>query len=60
MDLNLYKRRRLTNQVGLTLSMFAMALGLFVLLWILFVLFKNGLQSIDWAMFTQSTPGWIG
>ena len=56
MDLNLYKRRRLSNQVGLTLSMFAMALGLFVLLWILFVLFKNGLQSIDWAMFTQSTP----
>ena len=56
MDLNLYKRRRLTNQVGLTLSMLAMALGLFVLLWILFVLFKNGLQSIDWAMFTQSTP----
>jgi phosphate transport system permease protein len=56
MDLNLYKRRRLTNQVGLTLSMFAMALGLFVLLWILFVLFKNGLQSIDWAMFTQSPP----
>ena len=36
--------------------MLAMALGLFVLLWILFVLFKNGLQSIDWAMFTQSTP----
>jgi phosphate transport system permease protein len=29
---------------------------LFVLLWILFVLFKNGLQSLDWAMLTQSTP----
>ena len=56
MDLNIYKRRRLANQLGLTLSMLAMVLGLFVLLWILFVLFKNGLQSLDWAMFTQSTP----
>jgi len=34
----------------------AMALGLFVLLWILFILFKNGFEALDWAMFTQSTP----
>jgi phosphate transport system permease protein len=36
--------------------MAAMATGLFVLLWILFVLFKNGLSALDWNMFTQSTP----
>ena len=56
MDLQIYQRRKIVNQVGLTLSMFAMCLGLFVLVWILFVLFKNGIQSLDWAMFTHSTP----
>jgi phosphate transport system permease protein len=34
----------------------AMALGLFVLLWILSVLFINGFAALDWNMFTQSTP----
>ncbi|MEY4014190.1 MAG: phosphate transporter permease PstA [Pseudomonadota bacterium] len=56
MDQALYRRRKLVNQIGLTLSMGAMALGLFVLLWILFILFKNGFAALDWAMFTQSTP----
>jgi phosphate transport system permease protein len=56
MNLNLYKRRQLVNRIGLTLSMSAMALGLFVLLWILYVLFSNGIAALDWAMFTQSTP----
>jgi phosphate transport system permease protein len=36
--------------------MSAMALGLTVLLWILFVLFSNGLAAIDWNMFTKDTP----
>ncbi|WP_341904842.1 phosphate ABC transporter permease PstA [Polaromonas sp. YR568] len=52
----LYKNRRLTNAVGLTLSMGAMVLGLIVLLWILSVLFSNGFAALDWNMFTQSTP----
>lgn len=52
----LYNRRRRSNAIGLTLSMTAMALGLAVLLWILYVLFYNGLTAIDWAMFTQDTP----
>lgn len=52
----LYSRRRRSNAIGLTLSMAAMALGLAVLLWILYVLFYNGLTAIDWAMFTQDTP----
>lgn len=53
---NLYRSRQLANKVGLTLSMGAMALGLIVLLWILYVLFYNGLSALDWNMFTQSTP----
>ncbi|MCW5605773.1 MAG: phosphate ABC transporter permease PstA [Burkholderiales bacterium] len=56
MDQQLYNRRIWKNRIGITLSMVAMALGLFVLLWILAVLFKNGIQAIDWNMFTQSTP----
>ena len=56
MDLTIYKRRQLANRLGLTLSMLAMGLGLFVLLWILYVLFSNGIAALDWAMFTQSTP----
>jgi phosphate transport system permease protein len=56
MDARIYQRRKLTNRIGLTLSMLAMALGLAVLLWILTVLFANGFAALDWAMFTQSTP----
>lgn len=56
MNQNLYRKRLLTNRIGIGLSMMAMALGLAVLLWILFVLFKNGFAALDWNMFTQSTP----
>jgi phosphate transport system permease protein len=56
MNENLYKRRLWKNRIGIALSMTAMALGLFVLLWILGVLFTNGIRAIDWNMFTQSTP----
>ena len=53
---DLYRRRKLANAVGLSLSMAAMALGLTVLLWILFVLFRNGFAALDWNLFTKSTP----
>jgi len=56
MDQKLYRKRVRTNRIGLTLSMMAMALGLFVLLWILSVLFINGFSALDWNMFTQSAP----
>ncbi len=52
----LYRKRKLANRIGLTLSMGAMGLGLVVLLWILSVLFYNGFAALDWNMFTQSTP----
>lgn len=53
---SLYNSRQRANTIGLTLSMGAMGLGLFVLLWILGVLFYNGFTALDWNMFTQSTP----
>ena len=55
-DQSLYASRMRSNRVGLTLSMLAMVLGLAVLLWILAVLFGNGLAAIDWNLFTQDTP----
>jgi phosphate transport system permease protein len=56
MNKSLYARRKLVNQIGMTLSFLAMVLGLFVLLWILLILFKNGFQALSWSLFTESTP----
>jgi phosphate transport system permease protein len=56
MDLAIYRRRQLANFWGLLTSMLAMAIGLAVLFWILFVLFSNGFASLDWNMFTKDTP----
>lgn len=56
MNAGLYRRRKFVNTLGLTLSMLAMGLGLFVLLWILFILFKNGFAGLSLAIFTESTP----
>ena len=58
MDINqsLYARRRRANWLGLTLSMSAMAIGLVVLLWILWVLFSNGIAGLDGNIFTADTP----
>lgn len=55
-DHGLYRRRKLYNQIGLMLSMIATAIGLVVLVWILIVLFKNGLSGFDLKMFTNDTP----
>lgn len=56
MNPNLYRRRKFVNKLGLFASMLAMAIGLFVLLWILFILFKNGFAGLSLAIFTESTP----
>lgn len=56
MNQALYKRRQTTNLIGLTLSMGAMVLGLVVLLWILWVLFSNGVAGLDLNVFTADTP----
>lgn len=52
----LYRRRQRINVIGLTLSMAAMTLGLIALLWILYVLFSNGLAALSPSLFTQDTP----
>ncbi len=56
MNTNLYRRRKFVNKLGLFASMLAMVLGLFVLLWILFILFMNGFAGLSLAIFTESTP----
>jgi phosphate transport system permease protein len=56
MDNNLYRRRKFVNKLGLIASFLAMVLGLFVLLWILFILFKNGFAGLSLTIFTESTP----
>ena len=55
-DQKLYRRRRLTNTIGLALSMGSMVLGLAVLSWILVELLGKGLSAMDLTMFTNSTP----
>ena len=52
----LYKKRRIASRIGLALSMSAMAVGLAVLIWILYVLFSNGLSALDLNLMTQDTP----
>jgi len=53
---SLYRKRRAANAIGLTFSMAAMAVGLLVLLWILFVLLSKGLAAVDLNMFLKDTP----
>ncbi len=53
---DIYTRRLWQHRVGISLSVFAMATGIFFLLWILSVLVINGLGAIDLAIFTNTTP----
>jgi phosphate transport system permease protein len=54
--LDLYSKRRLANATGLTISVLAMAFGLFWLCWILWTLLENGLPALTSAVFTKMTP----
>jgi len=54
---NLIKKRKRTNFLALTLSMFAMVIGITFLLWILSILFIKGFSALHWSIFTESTPG---
>ncbi len=53
---DLYARRRLTNAIGLTVAILAMAFGLFWLCWILWTLLDHGLSSLTPKLFSQMTP----
>nr|WP_315226886.1 phosphate ABC transporter permease PstA [uncultured Limnohabitans sp.] len=56
MNKQLYTKRRIISSLGLAFSMAAMAVGLTVLLWILYVLFANGLSALDSNLLTSDTP----
>ncbi len=51
-----HKRRKLVNAVALTLSLGAMAFGLFWLIWILAETFRLGVGGLNLAIFTEMTP----
>lgn len=54
--ITLYMRRRFINGLSLTVSVLAMAFGLFWLGWILWTLLENGIPGLNSTLFTQSTP----
>lgn len=54
--LGMYRRRRRVNQVALTLSLAAMAFGVFWLIWILFDTVRFGFGGLSLAVFTETTP----
>jgi len=52
----IYRRRRITNKVMLTLSSAALLFGLFWLFWIIITLVVKGAGSLSLALFTEITP----
>ncbi|SEQ67001.1 phosphate ABC transporter permease PstA [Giesbergeria anulus] len=51
-----YNSRKRVNQVALTLSLGAMAFGLFWLIWILWETIRLGVGGLSIALFTEMTP----
>ena len=54
--MQLLTRRKLVNRMALTLSMAAMAFGLFWLAWILYTVIKLGIGGMSWDLFVKMTP----
>lgn len=54
--MSMHRRRKRLNAVALTLSLAAMAFGLFWLTWILFETFRLGLSGLSLSLFTEMTP----
>lgn len=52
----MHRRRKRINALALTLSLGAMAFGLFWLIWILFETFRLGLGGLSLSLFTEMTP----
>ena len=52
----LYRRRRLTNLVAVTLANLAALFGLFFLGWILWTLVSKGIANLNLDLFTQDQP----
>ena len=51
-----FAQRKIVNRIALTLSLMAMAFGLFWLFWILFETIRLGVGGLNWATLTQMTP----
>ena len=51
-----FAQRKRVNQAALTLSLAAMAFGLFWLVWILFETVRLGIGGLSFTLFTQMTP----
>ena len=56
MSANLYRRRLFVNRFNLVMSLATMAFGMVFLLWILFVLFRDGISALSTTLFTEMTP----
>jgi phosphate transport system permease protein len=56
MSNGLHTRRYLVNKVAITLSLAAMAFGLFWLVWILFTTLQLGVSGLSLDLFTKMTP----
>jgi len=54
--LRMHNKRKRVNAVALTLSLCAMAFGLFWLMWILFETVRLGIGGLSMATFTEMTP----
>lgn len=54
--MDLRTKRKLINKIALTLSMVAMAFGLFWLAWILFTTLELGVAGLSIDLFTKMTP----
>jgi phosphate transport system permease protein len=54
--LALYRRRKFTNALALTLALSAMVFGVFWLVWILFETVRLGVGGLALQVFTESTP----
>ena len=51
-----YASRKRTNQIALTLSLAAMAFGVFWLVWILWETVRLGIGGLSITLFTEMTP----
>jgi phosphate transport system permease protein len=53
---SVYRRRLWAHRIGIMLSFFAMAIGIFFLIWILFTLLGKGVGALSISLFTETTP----
>lgn len=56
----MYAKRKRANTLALCLSLLAMILGVFWLMWILWDVIHLGFNGISWAVFTEMTPPPMG